>query len=30
MLVSLFASPLLLLLKKGRKPKPGEPAMAMD
>jgi len=30
MIVSLLAIPLLLLLKKGRKPAPGEPAMAMD
>ncbi len=30
MIVSLLAIPLLLLLKKGRRPQPGEPAMAMD
>jgi DHA2 family multidrug resistance protein len=30
MIVSLLAIPLLLLLKKGRRPTPGEPAMAMD
>jgi DHA2 family multidrug resistance protein len=30
MIVSLLAIPLLLLLKKGRRPQPSEPAMAMD
>ena len=30
MIVSLVAIPLLLLLKKGRSPRPGEPAAAMD
>jgi DHA2 family multidrug resistance protein len=30
MLVSLVAIPLLLLLRKGRRPQPGEPAAAMD
>ena len=30
MIVSLVAIPLLLLLKKGRKPQPGEPVAAMD
>jgi len=30
MIISLLAIPLLLLLKKGRKPQPGEPAMAVD
>jgi DHA2 family multidrug resistance protein len=30
MILSLLAIPLLLLLKKGRKPQPGEPAAAMD
>ena len=30
MIVSLVAIPLLVLLKKGRRPQPGEPAMAMD
>lgn len=30
MIISLLAIPLLLLLKKGRRPEPGEPAMAMD
>jgi len=30
MIISLLAIPLLLLLKKGRRPQPGEPAMAME